>query len=270
MPSVARRALRRVRAATGFAANGHTKAEKEEKTRAPGFGADAIRSSRDRAPPGGGDRLPRLRRGGSEPKARQHRADEGEQGNAHDAEAGREDGQTAEGGKEEAAGECSEQGKRATSARPPPSVRAFSPDARRPPPGGRRKRSPAPAPHLAKPGVQPGAESGSGGLGVPRALLLARGMSKPVASGENACTRDDGSGGPVTARSGGTTDHAAERNAGSGQAGSVTERSDGASPCGTRTAWSGAGPRSSRRDSFAGAAGAGTASPTTPGPGNGS
>ena len=41
-----------------------------------------------------------------------------------------------------------------------------------PPPGGRRKRStrPAcehkrrgPAPHLAKPGVQPGAESGSGG-----------------------------------------------------------------------------------------------------------
>ena len=45
----------------------------------------------------------------------------------------------------------------------------------------------------------------------------------------------------VTARSGGTTDHAAERNAGSGQAGSVTERSDGASPCWTRTAWSGAG-----------------------------
>jgi hypothetical protein len=61
----------------------------------------------------------------------------------------------------------------------------------------------------------------------------------------------------------GTTDHAAERNAGSGQAGSVTERSDGASPCGTRTAWSGAGPGSSRRDSFAGAAGAGTASPTS-------
>ena len=78
---------------------------------------------------------------------------------------------------------------------------------------------------------------------MPRALPLARGMSKPVARGENACTRDDGSGGPVTARSGGTTDHAAERNAGSGQAGSVTERSDGASPCGTRTAWSGAGPR---------------------------
>ena len=76
---------------------------------------------------------------------------------------------------------------------------------------------------------------------------------KPVATGENACTREQRSGGPVTARSGGTTDHAAERNAGSGQAGSVTERSDGASPCGTRTAWSGAGP--------------GRTSPTTPEPG---
>ena len=58
--------------------------------------SEPIRSLRDREPPGGhstslmadGDRLPRLRRGGSEPKARQHRADEGEQGNAHDAEAG--------------------------------------------------------------------------------------------------------------------------------------------------------------------------------------
>ena len=50
------------------------------------------------------------------------------------------DGGPAGGGKREAAGGRSEQGKRAISARPPPSVRAFSPDARRPPPGGRRKR----------------------------------------------------------------------------------------------------------------------------------
>lgn len=46
---------------------------------------------------------------------------------------------------------------------------------------------------------------------MPRALPLARGMSKPVASGEDACTREDGSRGPVTARSGGIADHAAER-----------------------------------------------------------
>jgi len=98
-----------------------------------------------------------------------------------------------------------------------------------------------PAPHLAKPGVQPGAESGSGGLGGPVVFRSNR-HDKPEATGEDACTRDNGSGGPVTGRSGGTTDHAAERNAGSGQAGSVTERSDGASPCWTRTAWSGAGP----------------------------
>ena len=150
----------------------------------------------------------------------------------------------------------------------PPTAPRRTAEAETRPSGATHKRR-GPAPHLAKPGVQPGAESdgASGGLGVPRALPLARGMSKPVASGENACTRDDGSGGPSPARSGGTTDHAAERNAGSGQAGSVTERSDGASPCWTRTAWSGAGPRSSRRDSFAGAAAAGTASPTTPGPG---
>ena len=76
---------------------------------------------------------------------------------------------------------------------------------------------------------------------------------KPGATGEDACTREDDSEGPSPARSGGTTDHAAERNDGSGQAGSVTERSDGASPCWTRTAWSGAGP--------------GRTSPTTPRPG---
>ena len=83
-----------------------------------------------------------------------------------------------------------------------------------------------PAPHLAKPGVQPGAESdgASGGLGVPRALPLARGMSKPVASGENACTREQRSGGPSSAQSGGTTDHAAER----GRVGHYRPRQDAA------------------------------------------
>ena len=78
---------------------------------------------------------------------------------------------------------------------------------------GASERRRSPAPHLAKPGVQPGAESdgASGGLGVPRALLFARGMSKPVASGENACTRDNAAKGrprpgavapPTTQRSG--------------------------------------------------------------------
>jgi len=184
----------------------------------------------------------------------------------------REDGQTAEGGNR-GGGRMFGAREAAIRSKPPPSVRASSPDARRPPPGGRRKRSPAPAgraqaarppeaerpevvpstlrgrefasgqapPHLAKPGVQPGAESGSGGLGVPVGFLSNR-HDKPGATGDNACTREQRSGGPSSARSGGTTDHAAERNAGSGQAGSVTERSDGASPCGTRTAWSGAGP----------------------------
>ena len=89
--------------------------------------------------------------------------------------------------------------------------------------------------------------------------FLSNRHDKPGATGEDACTRDPTSrkatsgkrsGGPSPARSGGTTDHAAERNAGSGQAGSVPERSDGASPCWPRTAWSGAVP--------------GKTSPTTP------
>ena len=41
--------------------------------------------------------------------------------------------------------------------------------------------------------------------------FLSNRHDKPGASGEDACTRDNGSGGPVTGRSGGTTDHAAER-----------------------------------------------------------
>ena len=41
-PSVARRALRRVRAATGFAAYRHTHQKKEEKTRAPEFGDESV------------------------------------------------------------------------------------------------------------------------------------------------------------------------------------------------------------------------------------
>ena len=82
----------------------------------------------------------------------------------------------------EAAGGCSEQGKRVTSARPPPSVQrvqrgrpptAAQPEAESaaPPQRGEHKRR-GPAPHLAKPGVQPGAESGSGGLGRPRAVRV--------------------------------------------------------------------------------------------------
>ena len=214
----------------------------------------------DSEQPEGGERQARQRRAVREAGRRR---DDGERENESTAKSVTprpdvQDGQTADGGqagggKKRRREADSEQEQRPSGAIRRRASEAFSEDARRPPPGGRRKRStrPAcehkrrgPAPHLAKPGVQPGAESdgASGGLGVPRALPLARGMSKPVASGENACTRDDGSGGPVTARSGGTTDHAAERNAGSGQAGSVTERSDGASPCGTRTAWSGAGP----------------------------
>ena len=116
-----------------------------------------------------------------------------------------------------AAGGCSEQGKRATSARPPPSVRAFSPDARRPPPGGRRKRSPAPAgrAQAARPSAAPCQARRPAGRGVweRRAWRAACSSSrtrhdKPGATGEDACTRDNGSGGPVTGRSGGTTDDA--------------------------------------------------------------
>jgi len=101
------------------------------------------------------------------------------------------DGGPAGGGKKEAAGGKIGAREAAIRSEPPPSVRAFSPDARRPPPGGRRKRStrPAcehkrrgPAPHLAKPGVQPGAESGSGGLGVPVGFLSNR-HDKPGATG---------------------------------------------------------------------------------------
>jgi hypothetical protein len=140
------------------------------------------------------------------------------------------DGGPAGGGKKEAAGGKIGAREAAMRSEPPPNVRASSPDARRPPHGGRRKRSTRPAcehkrrdqaAHLAKPGVQPGAESGSGGLGGPVAFLSNR-HDKPGATGADACTRDDGSGGPVTGRSGGTADHVAERNAGSGQAQSVT------------------------------------------------
>jgi len=38
--------------------------------------------------------------------------------------------------------------------------------------------------------------------------ILSNRHDKPGATGEDACTRDDGSGGPSSARSGGTTDHA--------------------------------------------------------------
>jgi len=158
----------------------------------------------------------------------QQPADEREQGKERDAEAGRSGRpdrrrrlsrrRQRRGHQEQSAAEHPRRSARMPADRPPADGGS----------GARGQRAThkrrGPAPHLAKPGVQPGAESdgASGGLGVPRALPLARGMSKPVASGENAWTRDDGSGGPVTARSGGTTDHAAERNAGSGQAGSVT------------------------------------------------
>jgi len=107
---------------------------------------------------------------------------------------------------------------------------AFSADARRRRPSRRRKRSTRPAceqqparpsADLAKPGVQPGAESASGGLGVPVAFLSNR-HEQARSEGENACTREQRSEGPVTGRSGDTTDHAAKRNAGSGHARSVT------------------------------------------------
>jgi hypothetical protein len=39
-----------------------------------------------------------------------------------------------------------------------------------------------PAPHLAKPGVQPGAESSSGGLGVPRGRPILRGQARGMTS----------------------------------------------------------------------------------------
>jgi len=57
---------------------------------------------------------------------------------------------------------------------------------------------------------------------VPRVREQASHCASIAARGNHRRTRDDGSGGPVTGRSGGTADHAAERNAGSGQARSVT------------------------------------------------
>ena len=114
------------------------------------------------------------------------------------------DQQAAEGGKEEAAGGCSEQGKRVTGARPP-SVRrvqrgrpptATQPEAdlarrslrrRRQRSTPQRASTSAAAPrssarhvtgqaaaHIATPGIQPGAESGSGGLGAPVGFLSNR------------------------------------------------------------------------------------------------
>jgi len=67
----------------------------------------------------------------------------------------------------------------------------------------------------------------------------------------DACTRDDGSEGPVTGRSGDMADHAASATPGAAKSGSVPERSDGASPCWPRTAWSErgrGGHRQPRRD----------------------
>jgi hypothetical protein len=167
------------------------------------------------------------------------------------------DGGPAGGGKQEAAGGRFGAREAAIRSNPPPSVRASSPDARRPPPGGRRKRRhaasvpstsgaaqrrtlPSPASSRAR---SLGAEGLAGRLassatgmtsperlgraemlaqGVPRVREQASHCASIAARGNHRRTRDDGSGGPVTGRSGGTTDHAAERNAGSGQARSVT------------------------------------------------
>jgi hypothetical protein len=145
-----------------------------------------IRSSREPEPPEGGE-CPPCRR----PKADSSQRMKESKARIVTPRPDIQDGQTAEGGKEEAAGGRFRAKEAAIRSKSPPSVRAFSPDARRPPPGGRRKRSsrPAcehkrrgPAPHLAKPGVQPGAESGSGGLGVPVGFLSNR-HDKPGATG---------------------------------------------------------------------------------------
>ena len=102
---------------------------------------------------------------------------------------------TAEGGKKEAAGGHSEQGKRRSAqdrrrasgrpARTPADRPPADGGSGAPPQRGEHKRR-GPAPHLAKPGVQPGAESASGGLGVPRALPLARGMTSPERGGQRS------------------------------------------------------------------------------------
>ena len=161
------------------------------------FGASGIESLlrarlRRPRPPGGGDRLPRLRRavreagrmrvGGEREKespARLRADASPRQAKSVTTKAGREDGQTAEGGKR-GGGRMFGAREAAIRSKPPPSVRASSPDARRPPPGGRRKRSPAPAgrAQAARPSAAPcqarrpaGAESGSEGLAC-RVLFL--------------------------------------------------------------------------------------------------
>jgi hypothetical protein len=169
------------------------------------------------------------------------------------------DGGPAGGGKQEAAGGRFGAREAAIRSNPPPSVRASSPDARRPPPGGRRKRRhaasvpstsgaaqrrtlPSPASSRAR---SLGAEGLAGRLAssatgmtsperlgraemlaqcVPRVREQASHCAGIAARGNHRRTRDDGSGGPVTGRSGGTTDHAAERNAGRGRRGAERDR----------------------------------------------
>jgi len=213
-------------------------------------------------PPGGGDRLPRppkqcgarfrARSGGESVSRRPDSRQRMDESKARSMTARpdppspslrrgkREDGPTADGESRRRQERRREDVRSKGSGRPA--------HARRPPPGGRRKRSPAPAgrAQAARPSAAPCQARRPAGRGVweRRAWRAACSSSrtrhdKPGATGEDACTRDPTSrkatsgkrsGGPSPARSGGTTDHAAERNAGSGQAGSVTERSDGASP----------------------------------------
>ena len=134
------------------------------------------------------------------------------------------DGQTADGGqagggKKEAAGGRFGARQAAIRSNPPPSVRAFSPDARRPPPGGRRKRSTRPACEHKRRGPAPTLPSPASSRArsltgrakmlaqcVPRVREQASHCASIAARGNHRCTRDDG-----------TADHAAKRNAGSGQ-----------------------------------------------------
>jgi hypothetical protein len=88
-------------------------------------------------------------------------------------------------------------------------------------PSGETHNRRGPAPHHSKPDVQEGAKSASEGLGVPVAFLSNR-HEQARSEGENACTRKQRSEGPVTGRSGGTTDHAASATPGAAKSGSVT------------------------------------------------
>lgn len=167
MPSVARRALRRVRAATGFAADGHVEPEKREDAR-----ARILILCRRKPEPASRNasqaKAAGRRRVSAVPKADSSQRMKESKARSVTPRPDIEDGQTAEGGKKEAAGGRFRAREAAMRSNPPPSVRRVQRG--RPPtaaqPEAEAQHAASVRAQAARPSAAPCRDRRSGGRGV--------------------------------------------------------------------------------------------------------